>query len=60
MSAADFTQETAKVKGTQSTTWRNALRKRAEEAVDRIRGAGVLEFVEEPVTAARFEALVKR
>lgn len=58
LSAADLTQETAKIKKVQTTAQRNKLRKRVEEAVDRIRGAGMLHFRDLPATAARFAALV--
>jgi hypothetical protein len=56
---ADLNQETEKVKKTQTTSARNALRKRIEDAVDRIRAAGLLQYnLTQPATAARFTALV--
>ena len=58
LSSADFVQETAKVSNTKTTTGRNALRKRVEDAVDRIRGAGMLHYHDQTATAARFAALV--
>lgn len=58
LSAADRNQETAKIKKTQTTVQRNALRMRVEAAVDRIRGVGILHFRDQPATAARFAALV--
>ena len=59
VSSAEMTQETAITKKSTSTTGRNALRMRVEGAVDRIRGAGVMQFRrKKPEIAARFEALV--
>ena len=58
LTVADRNQETAKIKKTQTTVQRNALRRRVEAAVDRIRGAGILHFRDQPATAARFSALV--
>ena len=58
LNAADMTQETAKVTKTKSTAARNTLRRRVEDTVDAIRGAGMLEFCEKPAVAARFAALV--
>ena len=58
LSTAEQSQEEAKVKKIASTTSRNALRMRVESAVDRIRGAGIMQFRMKPETRARFEALV--
>jgi hypothetical protein len=59
ISSAEMTQETAIAKKTASTTGRKSLRIRVEDAVDRIRGAGIMQFRKnKPETAARFEALV--
>jgi hypothetical protein len=58
LSSADIVQETAKISNTKTTTGRNALRKRVEDAVDRIRGAGMLHFHDKPAVATRFAALV--
>lgn len=55
---AEMAQETAKVRKTQTTAMRNALRKRIEAAVDRIRGAGLLQYRTHAPTATRFAALV--
>ena len=55
---AELAQETAKARKTQTTATRNALRKRIEAAVDRIRGAGLMQYRTQPATAARFAALV--
>ena len=59
MTAADKVQETAKVHKTYTTSARNDIRKRIEGAVDRIRGAGLLEYnLPKPAIAVRFAALV--
>jgi hypothetical protein len=58
LSSADIVQETAKISNTKASTGRNALRKRVEDAVDRIRGAGMLHFHDKPAVATRFAALV--
>lgn len=58
LNSADLAQETVKVHKTFTTRDRNALRRRIEAAVDRIRAAGVLQFHRQPATAALFAALV--
>jgi hypothetical protein len=58
LNAADLDQESFKASKPATTAQHNALRKRIEAAVDRIRGAGILHFHDTPTTAARFAALV--
>ena len=58
LTEADLVQERAKAKKLGTTREHNALRRRIETAVDRIRGAGILHFHDTPNTAARFAALV--
>ncbi len=58
LSATDMVQEAAKAKKLSGTSARYDLRKRIEQAVDHIRGAGMLHFYGQPAIANRFAALV--
>jgi hypothetical protein len=60
LNAADLVQENAKANKKRVTAERNVLRKRVESAVDVIRGVGMLQFLDNPSIAARFEELIPK
>jgi len=55
---ADATQEDLRAAAPATTRERNAAARRVQAAVDRIAGAGVLAFADEPAIRSTFEALI--
>jgi hypothetical protein len=58
--AADQAQEQARAQAPQTTMQRNATMRRILFAVDRIAGAGMIQFANDATTRAEFEALIQK
>ncbi len=57
---ADQAQEQARAQAPQTTKQRNATMRRILYAVDRIAGAGMIQFANDATTRAEFEALIQK